>query len=95
MKSMEQLEAAICLSIADAARLTGISYDTIKRAINSECLPSFRPGLGACGKIMIRRLVLDEWIVDLENENSGVVLKRMPDALATHGGTIFNQPHSR
>lgn len=69
VKQKENLAQRFAFSIKQAAELTGLSEDTIRRAINSGNLCSFRPGRGKLGKIMIRREAIDDWIKRLEGRD--------------------------
>ena len=53
-------------SIADARRATGLSDDTIRRAIQNGELPALRPGTGKQGKIVVLRKSLLAWLERLE-----------------------------
>lgn len=57
----------LALSIPSCARLTGISEDTIRRAIFAGEIPAMRPGRGRFGKVMVLRASLFAWLGQLES----------------------------
>lgn len=55
------------LSRDDAARVAGVSIDTIRRAVNSGKLRAKRTGKDGGGKYLISRQALADWFEKLED----------------------------